>query len=150
MKRFVFRLDRLLHLRTTAERERGRALVEAMREEEAQRQAWRESAERLAQATAQLGRIQRDLSTAGNLRNLELSVNACTAVVRESETAHLAAMTNVEAEIRSFEEARMARRAIERLREQRRLTWGESVSRHEQQETDETALRMTRLTREQA
>ena len=53
MKQFSFRLQRLLQLREAAEKDRARQLGEALREEEARREALRQSQERLETARDQ-------------------------------------------------------------------------------------------------
>ncbi|MEP6571541.1 MAG: hypothetical protein ABJD11_02565 [Gemmatimonadota bacterium] len=141
MKRFVFRLDRLLQLRTAAERERARSLVASMRQEEEQRRVYQASAERLAGVTEQLRSTPKPLRTAGTLSNLELTLKAARVDIQAAEVAHGESLNRVEEEIRTFEEARVARRAIERLKEQRRATWHVESSREDQHDCDEVASR---------
>lgn len=140
MKRFNFRLERLLQLRETAEREQARQLAKALREEEAQRAAVVESERRLAEARAQFTTTPRELSQAGTLRNLELAIEVLAVETRERSQVHEQSLQQLEVERHRFEQARMARRVIERLREQRRETWGNELSRYEQGISDETAI----------
>jgi flagellar export protein FliJ len=144
MKRFLFRLDRLLQLRSAAEREHARSLVASMRLEEERRRIYRESAERLAGVTEQLRSTPRPLSTAGTLQNLELTLKAARIDIQAAEAAHGESLVQVENEMRTFEEARVARRAIERLKEQRRATWSVESTRQEQHDIDEVALHRAR------
>jgi flagellar export protein FliJ len=140
MKRFAFRLERLLQLREASEKERARELGQARREEEMRRAAVVESEARLIEARAQFETTPRELSQAGTLQNLELAMESLSANVRQLSDTHEQSLERLEAERQQFEQARMARRVIERLREHRRLAWGEELSRHEQSVSDETAL----------
>lgn len=140
MKRFAFRLDRLLQLREAAEQERARELGTALRAEEAQRRAVRESEERLIEARTQFDTTPRELSQAGTLQNLELTIESLAATLRQQAESHEECLARLEAERQQFEQARMARRVIERLREHRRIAWGGELSRYEQHASDEIAL----------
>jgi flagellar export protein FliJ len=140
MKRFAFRLERLLQLRELAEREQARQLATALRNEEVRREALRQSEARLAEARAQYTGTPRELSQAGTLRNLELTILALADQAREATTTHEQSLERVELERHEFDQARMARRVIERLREQRREAWSGEFSRHEQGASDETAI----------
>ena len=144
MKRFAFRLERLLQLREAAERAQARQLADALRQEEAHREAARESEIRLAEARAQFATTPRELSQAGTLRNLELAIDALADQARESSQTHEQSLERVASERHEFEQARMARRVIERLREHRRETWGDELTRYEQGESDENALQRAR------
>jgi flagellar export protein FliJ len=144
MKRFAFRLERLLQLRAAAERAQARQLVQALREEAADREAVRESEVRLAEARAQLVTTPKELSQAGTLRNLELAIDALADQVRALSLTHERSLERVETERHGFEQARMARRVIERLREHRREVWGDELARYEQGESDENALQQAR------
>ena len=145
MKRFAFRLERVLQLREIAEREQGRALARALREE-AERRAQAEKGEtRLALARAQFLETPKELSQAGTLQNLELTIAALSTELRSLAKHHAESLERVETERHQFEQARMARRVIERLREQRREAWGDELSRYEQRVSDETALQRTRV-----
>ncbi len=140
MKRFAFRLERLLQLREASEKERARELGQARREEEARRAAVMESEARLIEAREQFQTTPRELSQAGTLQNLELAMESLSENVRRLSETHEQSLERLEAERQQFEQARMARRVIERLREHRRLAWGEELSRYEQGVSDETAL----------
>jgi flagellar export protein FliJ len=141
MKRFAFRLERLLQLREAAEKERARQLGEALKDEEQRREALRESQERLADAQDQLSSTPREMSQAGTLRNLELTVDALAGQARSLEDTHEQSVERVEEERVRFEQARVARRVIERLREHRREAWEVEVNRHEQGVNDEAGQR---------
>ena len=140
MKRFAFRLERLLQLRELAEREQARQVAVALREEESRREALRQSEVRLAEARAQYATTPRELSQAGTLQNLELTVLALVEQSRALSETHEHSLERLEVERHAFDQARMARRVIERLREQREEAWSGEFSRHEQSVSDETAI----------
>ncbi len=140
MKRFSFRLDRVLQLREMAEREQARALARALREEEDRRAAAEAGEARLAEAREQFSTTPRELSQAGTLQNLELTIDALSEKLRDLAADHEKSLEQVERERHQFEQARMARRVIERLREHRKEAWGEELSRDEQRASDETGL----------
>lgn len=141
MKQFSFRLQRLLQLREAAEKERARHLGEALREEEARREALRQSQERLETARDQLMATPNEMMQAGTLRNLELSLEMLAGQARSLEDTHLKSLEKVEEERMRFEQARVARRVIERLREHRREAWDVEVNRLEQGINDEAGQR---------
>ncbi len=141
MKQFSFRLERLLQLREAAEKERARQLGEALREEEARREALRRSQRRLEEARGQLTSTPTELNQAGTLRNLELSVEMLAGQARSLEDTHARSLEKVDQERSLFEQARVARRVIERLREHRREAWGVEANRVEQGLNDEAGQR---------
>ncbi len=145
MKRFAFRLERILELRQAAEKERARELAQALNEEEAGREALRQGETRLAEARAQLSGTARVGLRAGTFRNLELSVSALTRQADELAATHEQALERLEAERQQYEQARRDRRVLERLREQRRVAWTGEYQRWEQGINDETALGRVRL-----
>jgi flagellar export protein FliJ len=140
MKRFTFRLERLLQLREAMERDQAQRLGMALRTEEERRLAAEAGERRLAEAREQYGTTPRDLSQAGTLRNLELAVAALADELAARSRAHEESLAALETERHKFEQARMARRVLERLREHRRDTWGEELSRFEQALNDEAAI----------
>lgn len=144
MKRFAFRLERLLQIREVAEKDKARALGLAMREEEAQREAARIGLNRLEDARAQVSGTRGRPALAGTMRNLELAVEQLTVQAQALDEAHAKGLERVETERHQFEEARMAKRVIERLREQRRETWTIELARYEQSLSDETASFLAR------
>jgi flagellar biosynthesis chaperone FliJ len=148
MKRFSFRLERVLQLRRAAEQEQARALTEARRQEEERRRAAEESAARFALTVRQLSGTPTDLRTAGTLSNLMLTLEVAEAAAAAASALHREAVTQVDVELAGFDQARQARRAIERLREHRHSDWQQEVSRAEQQEIDEVASRLPRTSRD--
>jgi flagellar protein FliJ len=148
MKRFSFRLERLLQIREAEEREQARALGLALREEEACRLRALASEERLADARAQYLATPGDLSQAGTLRNLELALGGLEEEFRTLTDTHEASLARLDAERQRFDQARMARRVLERLREQRRDAWETEVARLEQGASDEAAGQRQTTSRE--
>ena len=146
MKRFAFRLERLLQLREATELERARQLGEARREEELRREAVMASEARLIEARAQCETAPRGLSQAGTRRNRELAMDALATSYQQLSETHEQSLERLEAERHHFEQARMARRVIERLREHRRVAWGLEHSRYEQRVSDETAAQRSQPT----
>lgn len=144
MKRFSFRLERLLEFRHSMEREGARRLGEAQRAQEEQRRRVEECAARVADAQAQLAAAPPHCRTAGTLTNLTLLLDAARAAHTYAIAAHREAMTRVDAERVKYEEARQARRTIERLRDRRFEDWQQAVVREDQQVIDEIALRQHR------
>ena len=142
MKTFSFRLDRVLQLRIRAEQEQGKRLAEAQQAETERRLISEAAAARVAEAIEQLSSTATDLRTAGTLSNLMLTLEAARARSEAAAASHREAVLRAEAERASFDAARQARRAIERLREQRHEAWEQEVGRVEQQALDEVALRM--------
>ncbi|HEU4587368.1 MAG TPA: flagellar FliJ family protein [Gemmatimonadales bacterium] len=142
MKRFHFRLDRLLQLRAAAEQERARALGRARQHAAERREVAEASARHVLEVVQQLAATPSDLRTAGTLRNLMLTLDAAKLAQTAAEQAHVEAEAALTAELASYDEARQARRALERLRDERRAAWEREAGRVEQQTVDEVALRM--------
>jgi flagellar export protein FliJ len=139
MKGFVFRLERLLELRSTAERERAQALGHAMRKEESQRLALEEASERLGSCGDQIAGVLDNVAPAGALTNLRLAIEAAMRQVDSAALSHQAALDQMQQERELFSQARVERRVVERLREKRRVAWTEEASRVEQGEMDGVA-----------
>ncbi len=139
MKRFSFRLERLLQLRESAERERARELGVALRDEADRRADAMAGEERLAEARAQLFETSRGRAQAGTLQNLDLAICAMARESRALADQHERSLERLELERQQFEQARMARRVLERLREQRHEAWTDEYGRWEQAQMDETA-----------
>jgi flagellar export protein FliJ len=139
MKGFVFRLERLLELRSTAERERAQALGQAMRKEEVQREALDEASERLDSCGDQIADVLDSVAPAGALTNLRLAIEAAMRQVDSAALSHQAALDQMQQERELFSRARVERRVVERLREKRRAAWTEEASRAEQSEQDSIA-----------
>jgi flagellar FliJ protein len=141
--RFLFRLERILQLRASKEKERARELGGALREEEEKRRKLEEAAAHLGRCGEQIVDAASKPTTAGALRNMNLAVNAAAGEVEAAEDSHRQAEARVDTEREKFSEARTERRVVERLRERRREAWSVEVSRSEQSEHDE-AVRQRR------
>jgi len=144
VKSFRFRLQRVLQLRTTAEQEAARRLAAARSEEIERRQILDLMVLRLAEATGQVIDPPEDLRTAGTIGNLKLAVEGARLRHASAEEDYRRAAARLEAAVAAFGEARQARRALEKLKEQRHETWEREVERAEQQTIDEVALRVPR------
>jgi flagellar FliJ protein len=144
VKRFTFRLERLLQLRESEEKEKARSLGVALQAEETARAALDEGQARVDEARDQYTRIAGAPAQAGLLRNLELSVEQLSHQLALLREAHARCVTRVDEERALFEEARMAKRVIERLKDQRRAAWNVELARYEQSLSDETASFLAR------
>lgn len=144
MKRFSFRLERLLQIREAAEKEMARLLGVALQDEETARQVAAAAQAKLEEARGQYVRISVKPAQAGLLRNLELSIEQLTHQWSVLNEAHAKALVRVDEARAVFEEARMAKRVIERLKEQRRDAWNQELARYEQSLSDETASFLAR------
>lgn len=149
MKRFAFRLERLLRVREAAELARARELAAALNEEEARREAVRQGAARLAEAREQVCGAAGEGPRAGTLRNLDLSISALSAQAALLNTSHEESLERLETERHHYEGARRDRRVIERLRQHRREAWEGEYRRWEQGIFDETALTRSRAANEE-
>lgn len=142
MKRFSFRLERLLQLRVMEEQDRARALAEARDAADDARRESEVSAERLADTAEQLAATPPDMRTAGTLRNMMLTLEAAQERAESSAAAHQEAQGRLDGEQTVFDRARQERRTIERLREQGQAAWEDEVVQDEQKQLDEVAQRM--------
>jgi len=137
MKPFIFRLERVLQLRSKLEQQRAQALAQAVRDEQERRAALDEAAARLDRCGEQIaGTGSGGATTAGALRNLGLTVQAAVHQVRAAEDSLESAVDSVQTEQERFGQARRERRVVERLRERRRTAWGAEAAREEQRELD--------------
>ena len=94
MKGFVFRLERLLQLRSSAERERAQAFGLAMREEEVHRQALEEASERLGNCGDQIAGVLDSVAPAGALTNLRLAIEAAMRTEKASLSENCGLLTS--------------------------------------------------------
>jgi flagellar export protein FliJ len=147
MKNFSFRLERVLQLRVAAEQSQARRVADARQDEAASRRLADDAAARVAEAIDQIAATPAALSTAGNLGNVMLVLESARARSAAAAAVHRESTARLEIELLSFEQARQARRAIEKLREQRYAQWQSDAARTEQQLTDEVALRIPRTQR---
>ena len=147
MKRFTFRLQRLLELRSAVERDQARHLAEARQAEAERLRLLRASQERLDSAAGQPMSGPFEQTTAGNLVNRDLALNRLAAEAAAADAEHSKSSAAAEQEQVKYSEAATARMAVEKLREQRLAAWNEEANRVDQHETDETAIRLSQQTR---
>ncbi len=142
--KFNFRLQRLLELREAAERQQASALHAAAHQEATERDAAQASEERLDMVEDQLRSSTDEVRAAGLYHVYGLTQDAA----RQQRDAQDEALRDAEAartaEEARYQEARMARRAVERLRERREEEWETETGRLEQKDMDEVAQRQTR------
>lgn len=139
MKRFAFRLERLLQLRERAERTQAAELGAAMREEEARRQTLEQAEAALERATEQGASAAQEPLTAGTLQSMEYAKQAMAVRVAAEAEALAAASEKREVEQLSWQDRRRDRRTVEKLKEKRLDTWREDMSRDEQKTIDDLA-----------
>ncbi|NOT07881.1 MAG: hypothetical protein HOP28_06710 [Gemmatimonadales bacterium] len=142
MKRFAFRLARLLELRESAEREQARAIGRALGTEMEQQARTTASAERLEEVQHQT--VQTEAPTAaGMLCMYRLALEAA-ALQFESDAAalHLAHEVRMR-EADRFTVIQQERQVVERMRDRRRAVWEQEAVREEQAALDEVAQRTT-------
>jgi flagellar export protein FliJ len=141
MKRFAFRLERLLGLRAATEREQARVFgVKARAAEQAGRRAAAGSA--LEREAARQAASARTIPTpAGAIANLGIAVDLAATERARSATAHVEADVEREDARRNYQTARIDRRVLERLKEVRHSDWNVEASREDRRAMDEIALR---------
>jgi flagellar export protein FliJ len=131
------RLERLLHLRSAAEREQARELADAIQAEERRRQGSQEASARLERCGQQLLSAAGDVQSAGTLRHLGQAVRTAARDARQAEASHTASTEVLRSEQEKFSEARKERRVVERYRERRQELWDLEAARSEQKRMDE-------------
>ncbi len=139
MKKFLFRLERVLHLRERLEKDRAKSLGDALRGEAESQAALDEAAGRLERAGEQACGGEGQIAPAGALRNMNFAVQAAARELEAAEQSHADAERTVEQEQERYGEARRDRRVIERLREQRKEVWDSDAAREEQTHHDGVA-----------
>jgi len=141
MKRFAFRLERLLGLRAATEREGARVFgVKARAAEEAGRRAAAGSA--LEREAARQAASARGIPTpAGAIANLGIAVDLAATERARSATAQVEADVEREDARHDYQTARIERRVLERLKEVRHADWNVEASREDRRAMDEIALR---------
>ncbi|MDM7917157.1 MAG: hypothetical protein QUU85_18090, partial [Candidatus Eisenbacteria bacterium] len=86
MRRFVFRLDRVLDLRQREEKERARELGRALRAERSRKEALEEAEEKLGRCGEQISETaEAGVTQAGVLHNLDLAIKAAAGEVEAAE-----------------------------------------------------------------
>ena len=136
MKKFTFRLERLLQLRERAERTQAAELGAAMRAESEQREA-------LDRASAALDRAARDAAApangtfvAGAWLGLDFAKSAVAGQVEVEQQALAQAAELRTLEQARWQDARQERRTVEKLKERRFESWREEISRDDQKTID--------------
>jgi len=141
MKKFRFRLDRVLSLRERAEQERAQQMAIARASEESERERLAHARDALARAGDAATPSPGTAIRAGALRNARLSVDAARGALDSCHDAHRRAIEHMVREEVRFGEARRDRRVLERLKERRLADWREDVDGAEQGAIDEIAQR---------
>ncbi|HET9065688.1 MAG TPA: hypothetical protein VFN22_07720 [Gemmatimonadales bacterium] len=137
MSSFRFRLQRLLELRSAAERARAADMGRVAAEEARLRAVSDAEAARLSEVEAQQndnGPVPAGLRAAWGL-----SADAARARLHEADDAVRDASDRREVEEARFSDARMARRSLERLRDRQKTEWTAEHGRQEQADSDEVA-----------
>lgn len=140
MKRFRFRLDRVLQLRENAEDEAARAVAAARSDAEAAA-AEASAAERaLLHAVAQASEMAQ-ATTAGVLAVMRFSLENARTRTRLAAEARLQAEQQLERALAAWQVARADRQALDKLKTQRHEAWVADANRAEQADIDDVALR---------
>jgi flagellar export protein FliJ len=141
MKSFTFRLERILRLRTDAERQQARRLGEATQEEARLDALVQDQATYLERIGDRLAQQPGDRTSAGWLRVLTLTADAAAQQLQESARSRERARESVDALRERLPEARVERMSQERLRDRQEGTWKDSERREERSAMDEIAGR---------
>lgn len=136
MKRFTFRLDRLLNLRRQVETDKARALAQARRREEAARQTSEEASAHLERCQEQLPGSAAEVSAAGTLHNLGLAVQTAAVEAAVADDNHRSAEDQVHVVQEAFGTARQERLMVEKLRDKRHEDWATDAKHEERKEYD--------------
>ncbi len=143
MSPFKFRLDRILQLREAAEKQQAIALNDASKAEDEQRRRSLESAERVIEIADQIhGPNGVNGVAAGLWQVYGMSLGAARDHAHSESNRLADAEQKRNEELDRFAEARVARRTLERLKEQRAGDWAIAAGQQEQLDIDEVARRM--------
>ena len=140
MKPFSFRLQGLLHLRESLEKMQGANLGHAERTEGERRASAEASDTRLEAAEQQAASGVDAPRAAGLYHALGLSVEAARASADRAAEELKVAEAERAAELERFNEARSARRVLEKLRERRAADFEVEAVREERREQDDQVL----------
>jgi flagellar export protein FliJ len=141
VKAFFFRLDRILKLRGDAEQAQAKRYGEAARKEAELERRCREQAEYLTEIGDRLTPAAGQVTTAGELRALQLTSDAAATQLDHSRRARADAEIRAEGERVELAKARIERKTLERLKDQQRADWREADKKQDQKDTDEIAAR---------
>jgi hypothetical protein len=134
---FRFGLQRLLDLRSAAERAQAAVMEQARAEADRRRVQSSQEADHLATIEEQASDAK---AIPAGLRHVwGLSAEAARVRLLEADNALREAEDSRQAEQDRFSEARMARRSLERLRERQAADWWVEYGRQEQADSDEIA-----------
>ena len=148
MKRFRFRLQKVLDLRAAVEKEKAGKLAEARRNAAEARRA-RDDLESVRNAGREvLTSSHGSGGSVGHLLNLEYVLEKMESYLAEADAACAAADEDVESTLKEYHEASQERRTLDQLREKRLEVWKKEANRQEQKAIDEVAI--TRFGRDQA
>jgi flagellar export protein FliJ len=140
MKRFRFRLDRVLQLRETAEDEAARDLAAAQQAADIAAVQAMAAEKALVHAVAQAADCSIG-ATAGMLAVLRMTLDGARERVKQAAEHREAAEQAVEAARGRYHAARSDRQALDKLKAQRHSAWTADANRAEQAAIDEVALR---------
>ena len=140
MKRFTFRLGRLLELREAAERHQAAEMGRAAGAEVEQQKRVDASSAHLLSVRDQAAATQAPTS-AGMLGAYRLAVEAADVQVEADARALERASEDRQRESERFTKARQERQVLERIRERRLTAWEVDSARAEQETNDEVASR---------
>lgn len=140
MKRFRFRLDRVLQLRENTEDEAARLVAAARSDAEAAAAEASAAEKALLHAVAQASEMAQ-LTTAGVLGAMRYSLESARTRTRLAADARLAAEQRLEQALAVWQAARADRQALDKLKTQRHDAWTAEANRAEQAEIDDVALR---------
>lgn len=140
MKRFRFRLDRVLQLRENAEDEAARAVAAARSDAEAAAAEASAAEKALLHAVAQASEMAQ-ATTAGVLAVMRFSLENARTRTRLAAEARLQAEQQLERALAAWQVARADRQALDKLKTQRHEAWVADANRAEQADIDDVALR---------
>ncbi len=141
MKRFSFRLARVLEVRIAEEKEQARRVAYASQAVEVARAQLLEHRARQAAAEQHVTRHCGETTNAGTLAMLGDALHVARRRAKGSATAHRDALAALEEERRKLGEAMKVRRSLERLRDYQQVEWEVDLGRRERGEMDEIAAR---------
>ena len=148
MKRFRFRLQKVLDLRAAVEREKAGRLADARRHATEARQA-RDDLESIRKAGREiLTSAHGSGGSVGHLLNLEYVLEKMESHLEEADAAWAEAEKDVESTLREYHVASQERRTLDQLKEKRLEVWKREADRQEQKAIDEVAV--TRFGRSKA
>ena len=140
MKRFTFRLDRMLRLRSQEENDKARTLGEARREEDEAREAAARAGAHLEQCRVQQPEADATTRPAGLLHQLNRTIDAAAKALRAAEDEQSSRAEAVQDAEEEFGEARRERRVMERLRDHSKEDFDQETNREQRKENDGIAI----------